>query len=425
MLHLSHLKALLHKEIQQIISDKSVLIVAFFIPLCLVIMYGSGLRMDVKPISVVLQTSQYDDVIAKEVAFALSGSDYFTLTMTNNAIEADQLMTEHEVTAKITIPNNFAQSLGHIHEPIMITINGTDASQANLARSYIESALNLVLQSKDVWREVSYYTQVIHQSASVAGSSRLSDYQDITLIPRNWFNEGNNSTWYLMAGQLVAVVTLMSAFMTSIVVAREFERGTMDGLLSTNCTALEFLLSKIIPYYGLSIMGATCALLTAFILYALPFRGSFLLYVLTILVYLYLTMMIGLIISAVTQNQFLSSEYAVIVSFLPSILLSGALFDLRAIPYAINLVAHVLPPVYAVESFKICMLSGGSSDIVWRNLLILMLYSVGLTALCYKVMAKHFKRFPAQIPQNSAQKESCSEKSCSEKSCSNKSCSEK
>lgn len=200
-----------------------------------------------------------------------------------------------------------------------------------------------------------------------------------------------------MAGQLVAVVTLMSAFMTSIVIAREFERGTMDGLLSTNCTALEFLLSKIIPYYILSIMGATLALLTAFILYDLPFRGSFALFVLTILVYLYLTLLIGLIISAVTQNQFLSSEYAVIVSFLPSILLSGALFDLRSIPYIINIIAHFLPPVYAVESFKICILSGGSGDIVATNLLILAVYSALLTVLCYKVVANHFKRYPAQV----------------------------
>lgn len=389
-LNLNHLGALLIKEAGQILSDKSVLIVAFFIPLCLVLMYGSGLRMDVKPVSVVLVSSQYDDFVSKEVAFALSGSDYFTVTTVNNDKDANELMERHEAVAKVSIPNNFGQNIGHGYEPIMLTINGKDASQANIARSYLEGALSMVLQSKDMWREVSYYTQQQMYSTQLTGSTGPLTYTDISISSRSWFNEGNNSTWYLMAGQLVAVVTLMSAFMTSIVIAREFERGTMDGLLSTNCNALEFLLSKIVPYYILSIMGATLALITAFILYELPFRGSFLLFILTIMVYLYLTMMIGLIISALTQNQFLSSEYAVIVSFLPSILLSGALFDLRSIPYIINLIAHVLPPVYAVESFKICILSGGSADIVWRNLAILLGYSALLSWFGYKVVAKHF-----------------------------------
>lgn len=389
-LNLSHLGALLLKEAGQIISDKSVLIVAFFIPICLVLMYGSGLRMDVKPVSVVLVTSQYDDFISKEIAFAIAGSDYFTLTTVNNAKDADAMLQKHEAVAKITVPNNFGQNIGHKHEPIMLTINGKDASQANIARSYLEGTLSMVLQSKDLWREVSYYTQQQSQESMISGSAGPFTYQDISILSRNWFNEGNNSTWYLMAGQLVAVVTLMSAFMTSIVIAREFERGTMDGLRSTNCTALEFLLSKIIPYYILSVMGASLSLVLAFILYELPFRGSFFLFVITVMVYLYLTMMIGLIISAVTQNQFLASEYAVIVSFLPSILLSGALFDLRSIPYVINLIAHVLPPVYAVESFKICILSGGSADIVLRNLLILIGYSVLLTFIGYKVVAQQF-----------------------------------
>lgn len=193
--------------------------------------------------------------------------------------------------------------------------------------------------------------------------------------------------------------------MSSIVIAREFERGTMTGLMATNVNAGEILISKIIPYYVLSCAGATFAILTTLVFFEMPFRGSFIAFVITIAIYLYVSVLIGLLISALTQNQFLSSEYAIILSFLPSILLSGALFDLRSIPEAISLVAHMLPPTYAVQSAKICILSGGSSDIIVLNIGILLLFALLLTAACYYVLKSHFKRYAPYNLQTKVSKE--------------------
>ena len=129
-------------------------------------------------------------------------------------------------------------------------------------------------------------------------------------------------------------------------------------------------------------------------MYNLPFRGSAILFILTMAVYLYVSVMLGLLISAIAKNQFLASEFAIILSFLPSILLSGAVFDLRAIAPAISFIAHLFPPTYAVESAKICFLSGGSEDIIFKNLFIMLIFAAILSGACYLVLHGEFKRTP-------------------------------
>ena len=404
MINLTHIRALINKEIQQILSDKSVLVVAFVIPLLLVILYGSGMRMDIKPVSVAVVSPQVDDLIGREITLAMLGSSYFKVQVVNNEIEAKRLMQQHDISAYVMIPDNLAQSAFHQSINVLIVLNGADAQQSNLAKSYIEAVLTSGTSLKALGRQVAYLSSVNQKNIASSGSYASAKVKDITVISRNWFNESNESTWYLMAGQLIGIVTLMSAFMSSIVIAREFERGTMTGILATNVNALELLISKIIPYYVLSLLGGSFAILTTFILYELPFRGSAFLFILTMAVYLYVSVLLGLLISALTQNQFLSSEYAIILSFLPSILLSGALFDLRSIPQIISYVAHMLPPTYAVQSSKICILSGGSSDILVLNLGILILFAALFTLACYLVINKHFKRYlPFNLRPNLSQ----------------------
>lgn len=465
----AHIVTLMVKELKQILADKSVLIIAFFLPLMLVFIYGSGIRMDVKPVQVAVVSSKLDDVVTREVTFALAGSPYFRLTTLSSVKQAQELLLAHDIAAYITIPNNIAQSLYHQPAEIFITLNGADPQQASIARSYLEAVLMSSPTQKGLSRQVSYLatanainqaqalsqTQALSQpqalttpsssspnnsglsgigsgNASSSGSAsfrfNLSDltgtsaataalpasglqsaaptsaksvvvgtsYEPVSVISRNWFNESNDSTWYLMAGQLIGVITIMSSFMSSIVIAREFERGTMSGLLATNATAGELFISKLVPYYVLSCLGASLAISVTLICYELPFRGNPVLYVITIAVYLYVTVLIGLIISALTQNQFLSSEYAIIISFLPSILLSGAVFDLRSVPAIVSTIAHVFPPTYAVQSSKICILSGGSSELLTRNIAILLLFALGGTLLCYRVLARHFHRYHPQ-----------------------------
>ena len=389
-LNLIHLKALLNKEIRQILSDKSVLVVAFFIPVLLAVLYGSGMRIDVKPVSVALVSSKMDDPITREVAFALAGSSYFDFVTLNNERDAENMMRHHDIVAYVVLPSNLSQRVYSQNIQILITVNGADAQQASISLSYLQAVLANSPSLKGLERQTNYASQVNQNELNKSGSSRAKNDKAITVTVRNWFNESNTSTWYLMSGQLIAAIALMAGFMTSIVIAREFERGTITGLLATNTSPLELFLSKVIPYYVLASLGTTFTILFSFIAYELPFRGSVIMYILTIAIYLYVSLLIGLVISAATKNQFLSSEYAVIVSFLPAILLSGTIFDLRAVPPAIAYIAKILPPVYAVESSRICMLSGGSNDILWKNIGILSIFALVLSAACYSFIAKSF-----------------------------------
>lgn len=394
LVNLSHIQALVFKELKQILADKSVLIVAFVIPLLLVVLYGAGMRMDVKPVSVALVTDKIDDPVSKEIAFAIAGSDYFELSTVNNELDAQKMLLDHDIAAYIVVPPNLSQRALHHKGSIMITLNGSDSQAATAAKSYLEALVLSGPALKGVSRQVSYIRSINAQNAQASGSLANAAYKEVQITTRNWFNEANTSTWYLLSGQLVGVVTLMSAFMCSIVIAREFERGTITGLKATNINAAEFLISKIVPYYLLSILGAAFAILSAMLMYNLPFRGSAILFILTMAVYLYVSVMLGLLISAIAKNQFLASEFAIILSFLPSILLSGAVFDLRAIAPAISFIAHLFPPTYAVESAKICFLSGGSEDIIFKNLFIMLIFAAILSGACYLVLHGEFKRTP-------------------------------
>lgn len=389
----THVKALIHKEFKQILSDKSVFVVVFLIPFLLILLYGSGMRMDVKPVPVAIVSSKIDDVVVKELSLSMAGSSYFDMHVLTNELDAKRMLQRHDIAAYVLFPDNLAQKALHQGAKAIIVINGADSQQATAARSYLEALILNSMSLKGLSRQVTYLSSANTQAVMQSGSAAATSIKDITIVNRNWFNESNTSTWYLLGGQIVGVVTLMAAFMSSIVIAREFERGTMTGLLATNATALEVLLSKIVPYYTLSIIGGTVAILIALMLYELPFRGSVFFFVATFAVYLYVAMMLGLLISTLTRNQFLSAEYAIIMSFLPSILLSGAVFDLRAIAPAISFVAHLFPPTYAVQSSKICLLSGGSIDILIRNLGILLVFAALLSLACYKALSIHFKRF--------------------------------
>lgn len=456
-----HVLSLVRKEVQQIRADKSVLIIAFVLPILLVLLYGSGLRMDVKPVSVALVSSQVENGISKEIAFALAGSEYFSFTQVNNTFEAQELLKKHEIDGYIVVPSNFDQYMYHHDTQLMIMLNGSNAALANLARVYLETVLLSAVNLKGLTRQVSYITQgpqmklaqgmsptyqsplsssvgvssstsalgkapvlangsvsVLAASSQAQGASVVAantsssnsssnsvtattaavtvsseHYEPLQMETRNWFNESNESTWYMMAGQLIGTITMMSAFMSSIVIAREFERGTMLGLKATHVTAGEILWAKFITYYSISCVGACLAIFFALIFYALPFRGSVLLFILSNMIYLYVIVMMAFVISTATQNQFLSSQYATILSFLPSIMLSGAVYDLRAIPEVISYIAHLLPPTYAVSSSKICILSGGNEAILLRNTAILFGFGVLFTCLAYRLLSRQFKRY--------------------------------
>ncbi|CAE6714618.1 putative ABC exporter membrane subunit YbhS (fragment) [Candidatus Nitrotoga fabula] len=188
---------------------------------------------------------------------------------------------------------------------------------------------------------------------------------NIVIENRVWFNEANQSQWFLVPGVIVLVMTLIGALMTSLVIAREWERGTFEALFATPVRPGEILLSKTIPYFIMGMLGLALSVIGSQLLFGVPLRGSLWLLVLVSSLYLLVALGIGLVISSVTKSQFLANQLTFLVTFPPAIMLSGFIFDIRSMPIGPQIVTHILPARYFVSSLQTLFLAGD----VWAVIL--------------------------------------------------------
>ena len=224
--------------------------------------------------------------------------------------------------------------------------------------------------------------------ATVAATSGNDAPSAVRLLSRAWFNEANTSTWYLVPGLTIVLMTLVSSFLGSVVIAREWERGTMEALALTPASPFEILASKFLAYFALATAGEGTAILTSIVLFDVPVRGSGWVLAGVFLLYNVWALAFGLFLSAALKRQFVAMQMAVIGSYLPALILSGFIFDLRSVPDWISAVGHLMPPTYAMETVKILFLSGGANDVVLENVLILALWTTGFMLAALAVLRK-------------------------------------
>ena len=205
---------------------------------------------------------------------------------------------------------------------------------------------------------------------------------------RMWFNAANTSIWYLVPGLIVLIMTLVGAFLTAMVMAREWERGTLEALFVSPVRPNEILLAKIIPYFMVGMLGLGMCLLAARFLFEVPMYGSLLIVLVSSMLYLLVALGLGLLISSVTRNQFLASQLAIITSFMPALMLSGFFFDLRNVPAVIHLVGNALPATYFMELIRTLFLAGNIWPLIFKNCAILAGYAVLLLGLARAVTRK-------------------------------------
>lgn len=224
--------------------------------------------------------------------------------------------------------------------------------------------------------------QVLAQDYGFLNANLNAAARPVSVNYRSWFNEANESTWYLVSAEYVGILGLICLFMVAVVISREWDRGTITSLYNSNASALEIVTAKVGAYYFLALLGGAMTLVYGQVLLGIPIRGSVAMLLATLCVFVLEMTCLGMLISAICKNQFLAQEYAIVIGYLPVTLLSGMIFDLRGLPAAVNFIGHLLPPTYAVESFRICFLSGGQSATLWMNLAIQALGAVLFFSLC-------------------------------------------
>lgn len=368
---------LLLKEFRQMVCDPATLFLGMILPVILILLFGWGLSMDLTKVPVALVTGE-STPLARAAAEEFIGSKYFDATMLRSRQEAEALLSARRIEAIIDIPEGFSRDALQGTAQVGLTIHGVDASAATIIRTYAKATIGL-MQEKIALRE---------DSAAIIGAAGASSAGGVMMLSRSWFNEANTSAWYLVPGLSIVVLTLSASFLGSIVIAREWERGTMETLCITPATPLEIVLSKFLSNYALITVGALLTFLTAVFVFDAPVRGSLLLLALTILLYSAWAISFGLFLSAFLKSQFVAIQLSVIGSYLPSLILSGYLFDLRSVPVFISVIGHLMPPTYAIESVKILYLSGGPEHIVLSNLAILGAWVVLFLALALAATKK-------------------------------------
>ncbi len=354
----TRLAALTRKETRQMLRDRSNLIVGLLLPLVLILLFGYGLSFDVKDARVAL-VMQNNSLPAREAAMGLTGSPYLAPVWVHSMQEAERMMMTGEVDAIIRVPHEFLRELAQGEARVQLILNGIDFTVATAIEGYVRAALAVPLQKRD--------DRAGNKSADVA---------QVIAVQRTWFNEPGESTWFLVPGLIVLILTLIGAFLTSLLIAREWERGTLESLFVTPVEPLELVLSKLVPYLVIGGIDLVMCLVAARWLFDVPMRGSLAVIIAVSMLYLLVSLSMGLLISAVTRNQFAASQMALLVSFLPALMLSGFVFDLRNVPLAIWVISQILPATHFMALIKTLFMAGDNWPDILRGSVILGLYAV-------------------------------------------------
>ena len=366
---LSRLVALVRKETRQMMRERSSLAVGLLLPSLLILLFGYGLSFDVTdaPVALVLDDRSPD---AMEVVSGLYGSPYLAPMEVGSMAEAEERMLRGKVGGIVRVPVDFSRRLASGDARVQLILNGVDANTAQAIQAYVAGALAGHALAR----------------ADRAGAPRASGR--VELVQRMWFNEAGISTWYLVPGLIVLVMTLIGAFLTSLLIAREWERGTLEALFVTPVRPAELVLAKFIPYLGVGIFNLAICLATARFLFDVPIRGSLFAVVVCSLLYLVVSLLLGLFISGVTRNQFEASQLALLTSFMPALMLSGFVFDLRNMPVVIQWISQLLPATHFMGLIKTLFLAGNNWPMFFEKSAILLLYALLLFLATRRTLRK-------------------------------------
>jgi len=348
------MRGLVRKEFLQVMRDPSSIAIAFLMPVILLVLFGYGVSLDAEHVPVALVVEHPDADTAGLTGVFLQ-SRYFSPVSFFEMKTAEDAMRKGLVDGIIHLQEDFSRRIREPGgAPVQVIVNGIDANNARLISGYVEGAWSTWLR-------------------------HMADAGGITLdIPvqvdqRVWFNSELRSRNFLVPGLIAVIMTLIGALLTAMVMAREWERGTMESLLVTPVTMREILLGKLIPYYVLGMGGMGLSVTMAVWQFGVPLRGSLPVLFISSSLFLLVALAMGLLISTLAKNQFVAGQAAIIVTFLPAFILSGFIFDISSMPQPIQVFTHVLAARYFVTILQTVFLAGNVWQVVVPNSLALLL----------------------------------------------------
>jgi ABC-2 type transport system permease protein len=375
---LTRLLAVANKEIVQILRDARSLFIVVIMPVTLMLLFGYGVNLDLKKLPIYVYdcdgSQQSQDLLKR-----FQASEYFQVErVVNDYPSLVRALDDGHAKMGIVIPWDFSRRLaGGSPAQVQALIDATDDNTANVLIGYSQA----VVQSYSSGVQLSFLRQrgLSAQSAS------------ISVQTRTWYNENLESSAFIIPGVLALVMSVIGAFLTSLTVAREWERGTMEQLISTPVTAMEILLGKLTPYFVLGMFDVLVCAVLAIYWFHVPFRGSWSTLLISSSLFLVAVLSLGFFISVVAKSQFAACQVALLITFLPAFLLSGFLFPIEQMPVVLQGITRILPARYYVTALKKIFLKGTPTAMLYAELIPLAVFAFVLSLMATRSFHKRLE----------------------------------
>jgi ABC-2 type transport system permease protein len=372
---LSRLWAVARKEYLHIFRDPRSLGMGIAIPMIMLLLFGYALTLDVNNVPLMVW-DQSRSPASRELISRFSGSHYFSLqAFVEDYRSIEKAIDRREALAALIIPVDFErQAAAGRRAPVQLIVDGSDSNTATIALGYAEVITRT-------------YSQELAFTA-VQRSGGLPPAPPLDLRPRIWFNAELESRNYIIPGLIAVIMMVIAALLTSLTVAREWERGSMEQLISTPIKGPELILGKLLPYFTIGMCDVLLAVLLGEFLFQVPLRGNPALIFLMAAIFLAGTLSMGMLISIVTKNQLLASQLAMVLTFLPAFLLSGFAYPIRSMPLALQYITYLVPAKYFVTLLKGIYLKGVGPKVLWIEGAFLTVFAVLMLILANRKFKK-------------------------------------
>jgi ABC-2 type transport system permease protein len=374
-MNLRRTRAMFKKEVRHILRDSRSLIMALFLPLFQMLLFGYALNLDVDRIPTLIYDGDHS-ADSRALIERFRGSRFFEIEgFTGSYADIEKGIDKSKILLGIVIPRDYSQRLNAGDKAnVQVLLDGSDSNTASIALSYVEGLLQ------------NYALQV--RSNGQDRSAGLPLVSPVDSRVRIWYNSTLQSTFYIVPGLIAAMMMVIAALLTSLTVAREWEMGTMEQLLSTPVRAAEIVMGKMLAFFVIGVADTTIAVVVGIFVYGVPFRGSIWVLIFTTTIFLSGAFFWGILVSALARSQLFAFQLGLVTTFLPSFMLSGFLYAIENMPVPIQIITHVVPARYFVTIVRAIFLKGVGLNVLWVEVLFL----VGFSAIVFWLAERRMRQ---------------------------------
>jgi drug efflux transport system permease protein len=366
-------RAVFIKELHHITRDARSLGMALAVPVMMLLLYGYALSLDVDHIPTLIYDQDQTEA-SRDLIRQFQGSKYFEIRgFVAGYDQVQRAIDRNKALMGVVIPRDYSRDIGLGREAqVQLLLDGSDSNTASIALGYAETVVR------------GYSLQLRGDAMNQRGGERLTAPVDARL--RVWYNSSLESKNYVVPGLIAVILQIIAALLTSLTIAREWEMGTMEQLLSTPLRPVEIVLGKMAAYFAVGLADSVIAVLVGLFVFQVPMRGSLGLLAVSICVFLFGALCWGILISAAAKSQLQAYQMGILSSFLPAFLLSGFVYSIESMPRVIQVITHIIPARYVVTIMKGVFLKGVGLNVLWQELGFLAIYAAVVFLLATRKM---------------------------------------